>query len=340
MRRRGPIAAIVLGVFAALGCGGGGGGDDLRAGRLPTPDRTDTDASGEVGGEGEIEEGASESGVPGEGESTAPVAGELECDPTKPFGTPVLLLDPGQRSATPRLSSDELTLYFTADGASTDLFRATRASRSAAFGAPAPMTAQSSPSNDNDPAVSADHLTLFFHSGRSGNNELYMASRASTSIDFGAPALVPDVNDPTVGDAHAYYRSAGGGELFFTSLRGSATYRIHSAKKKGEGFETPAVVPGLFGAWNDWQPMVTEDGLTMLFASTRPEGQGLYDLWMAARASDGAAWGAPVPLTELNSAASEFAGWMSADRCRVYFSSSRDTEQSPMQRVYFAARPL
>jgi Tol biopolymer transport system component len=254
----------------------------------------------------------------------------------------VLLLDPALKSATPRLSHDELTIYFTSDnvGTGTDLLRAVRATKSDAFGTPATMTTQSSTSNDNDPAPSADHLSLFFHTGRAGNNDLWVTTRASTTADFGMPSAVPVVNDATAGDSHPYYRSGGGGELYFTSLRNaSPQYRVHVAKKNVTGFMAPAVVPELVGAWNDWQPMVTEDGLTMLFASDRPTAGSGFHLYTTSRASEADPWGTPQPITELTSTepgVMEFAGWLSADRCRIYFSSSRD---STLQRAYFASRP-
>lgn len=335
MRKWLSVAASALGILAVIDCGGEGDGLPDRSG-VGLPDRDSTTTSAEAGA-GDPD---ARPAFPDEGDATTPVNGDVECDPNKPFGTPQLVFDAATRSATPRLSADELTIYFTADGAATDLFRAVRPSRTARFGAPELMAAHSSPSNDNDPSVSLDHLTLFFQSNRSGNTELYYATRASLSVDFGAPSLVPDVNDPTVADAHAYYRAGGGGELWFVSLRGSANYRIHVAKKSGQGFGTPSAIVELSGAWNDWQPMVTEDGLAMVFASTRPNGLGGYDLWISTRVSDSAAWSDPTPLAELNSAANEFAGWLSPDRCRIYFSSSRDTTDNLVQRAYFAARPL
>lgn len=332
------LAVVVFGAFigATTSCGSGADSSDSQPG-LPPRTR-------EAGGGGGGGDGASDSGnltaFPIGQDSSTPV-NEAECDPSKPFGTPALLLAADLKSATPRLSHDELAIYFTSDNAttSTDLLRAVRTSRSASFGTPETMTTQSSASNDNDPAPSADHLSLFFHTGRGGNNDLWVATRASTSVDFGMPSAVPVVNDATAGDSHPYYRSAGGGELYFTTVRGgSTTYRIYVAKKNVAGFLAPAVIEELTGAWNDWQPMVTEDGLTMVFASDRPTAGSGFHLWTTNRASDNDAWGAPQKITELESAApaTDFAGWISADRCRIYFSSSRD---STIHRAYFASRP-
>ena len=336
MRGWSCLGAVVVAVIGAASCSSGSATPDDGS-TLPARPR-------DAGGGGDLD-GGGDSGnttvFPTDNDASTNV-NDKECDPAKPFGTPVLLLDPMAKSATPRLSHDELTIYFTADNAttSTDLFRAVRSSRSAAFGAAVTMTVQSSALNDNDPAPSADHLSVFFHTGRGGNNDLWVATRASTVNDFGMPSVVPNVNDATANDAHPYYRSAGGGELYLTSVRNaSPTYHIYVAKKNVAGFLPPTLINELQGAWNDYQPMVTEDGLTMLFASDRPTaGSGMH-LWISNRASENDPWGDPKKITELESTApaTDFAGWISADRCRIYFSSSRD---STIHRTYFASRPL
>lgn len=341
MKRLAALAAVAGAVAWTAGLASCSSGPDVPDSQANLPPRTRGSGSdSDGGGGGGSSDSGNLNGFPIETDSSTPVD-DGECDPKKPFGTPVMLLDANLKSATPRLSHDELTIYFTSDNTTTatDLFRAVRSSRSAAFGAPVTMTTQSSTANDNDPAPSADHLSLFFHTGRGGNNDLWVATRASTSADFGAPTAVPVVNDATLGDSHPYYRSGGGGELYFTSLRdASPTYHIHVAKKNVAGFVTPALIQELAGAWHDWQPMVTEDGLTMVFASDRPTAGSGYHLWISNRASASDAWGAPQKIAELESAAPamEFAGWISADRCRIYFSSSRD---SAVQRAYFASRP-
>jgi Tol biopolymer transport system component len=331
MRRAWAAAVFALG---AMHCGSG----KSDSGAVDLPDRSTTTNGGD-GGAGDA--GTDDSGFPPEGDATTNTSGDRACDPTKPFGAYSYVFDPAFRSSTPRLSPDELDIYFTsADATSStgsDLWHASRASKSAPWGTPEMMAKQSSPQNDNDPAVSSDELTLVFHSARTGNAELYWASRNSPMDDFGLPSLIPTVNDATVADAHAYLANDG---LYFVSMRGgSTTYRIHRAPKSGNGFGTPALVNELSGAWNDWQPMVTEDGLTMLFASDRPDAKALgnYDLWLASRASVKDPWGNLAPITELNSTDSDQAGWISADRCRIWFSSPRN---STVQHVYFASRPL
>jgi len=267
-----------------------------------------------------------------------------DCDLAKPFGPPVLVagLDPNASLATPRLSQDELTIYFTGrepdGGVTSELAMAERSSRTAPFGPVILLAAQSSLSNDNDPSVGIDHLSLWFHSGRTGNAELWFATRAKVADPWGAPALVPNVNGATA-EAHAYYRAANGGELWFVSQRGNEpTYDVYIAKRQGVGFAEPVLVPELSSTAEDWQPAPSEDGLRVLFASNRDGGAGGFDLWTAERGSVTAPFGAPKPIPELNSAANDFAGWMSADGCRVYFSSARDTVDG-RHRLWFAERP-
>jgi hypothetical protein len=331
VRRAACLAVGVAFAFPLLECAGGdANGDDLDIG---VPKRLD-------GAEAGVEDGPNTT----TDAKPAPPA----CNPQKPFGAPVLLagFDPSKPFATPRLSADELTIYFTTNVATPDgggatnseLCRATRASKNADFASPTVMNALSSLSNDNDPSVAADNLSLWFHSGRSGNAEIWAVTRGTPAEEWGEPMLVPNVNTPAP-EAHAYYRS-GAGELWF--VRQSATdYDIFVAKKNAIGFATPTEVKELNTVGSqEWQPHPSEDGLSVLFASDRPGGLGGFDLWIAKRASTNVPFGAPVPLTELNSTAADFAGWISTDGCRIYFSSTRGTPNEATHRLWFAARPL
>lgn len=67
----------------------------------------------------------------------------------------------------------------------------------------------------------------------------------------------------------------------------------------------------------------SNDGLTMLFHSTRPGGAGGTDIWMSTRSSTSAAWGAPVDVAALNSGAEDRGASLSGDGLTVYFGSTR-----------------
>lgn len=270
---------------------------------------------------------------------TNPMPG-AKCDLTKPFGAPMLVngLSTTQHFATPRLSSDERTIFFTTKvGTQSRIARAVRATGSTAFGPATVLDAQSSTSKDNDPSVSADGTMLFFSSERAGaKDKLYVALAPTAGASFGAPQMVTGVGSADADEQHPYFRVAGGGELWFSSTRGGQ-WEIWTAKKSGAGFATPVRVEELRNAEATRQPMVSEDGLTIVFASERAGGKGQRDLWTARRASATSAFGTPEVITSVNSAADEFAGWLSPDGCRLYFSSDRVTPK--LHNVYVATRP-
>jgi len=266
----------------------------------------------------------------------------MTCDLTKPFQAPTLVagLAPGQHYATPRLSKDELSVYFTMHDANgkSRLGRSVRASLAAPFGAPTVLDAPSSTAKDNDPSISADGASLWFSSERAGTNDkLYMASLVPGTAAFGAAVAVSTVSGSGSSvDQHPYFRVNGGGELWFSSTR-NGEWDIFVAKKNGAGFDAPKRVEELHATAASRQPMVTEDGLSILFASERPGGMGQRDLWTATRASVATPFGAPVALSTVNSAADDFAGFISNDGCRVYFSSDRAATK--VHSVYVATRP-
>jgi hypothetical protein len=322
----GPLALLLL------QCGGGdasSAGDDIA---LPT--RVD----GMTDGGPPIEDGPRTDAT-----AFAPDAPPPRCDPAKPFGAPVRLADFDAKAmrSTPRLTPDELAIYFTTNGADAgaDLSMAKRASTTAPF-AGETILAQSTPSNENDPMVAADQLSLWFHSNRAGTADIFLATRAATGAPFGTAAAVPGIDLPTANENHAYFRSEGS-ELWFISDRpGTAGgFDIYVATRTGTMFAAPARVAELSSAGQDWQPQPSEDGLTVLFASDRDGGAGKMDLWIAHRGSTAAPFAPPTPLTELNSPSVDQAGWLSADGCRIWFSSGRATADL-RQQIFFAQRPL
>jgi len=328
MRPWAVLASIAVGSSLALlfvQCGGddaAGGDDDL----LLLPDRVDSIDTGMIDGAFVVDASVPETA--------------RACDPAKPFAAPVRLaeFDALKVRATPRLSADELAIYFTTlgDAGGSDLGIASRPSKTTPFSGEK-ILSQSGPANDNDPSVGADHLTLWFHSARNGTADIFLASRTSTAADFGAAAPIAIDTDAS-NENHAYFRTATS-ELWFVSDRpGSAGYDIYLSARDGSAFTNPTRVNELSSDASDFQPQPSEDGLAVLFASDREGGMGKLDLWLARRASVKVPFGAPVPLTELNSPTIDQAGWLSADGCRIWFSSGRESNDL-VQQLFFAERP-
>ncbi|MBN2130714.1 MAG: PD40 domain-containing protein [Sedimentisphaerales bacterium] len=80
----------------------------------------------------------------------------------------------------------------------------------------------------------------------------------------------------------------------------------------------------IYTQFPELSPCISKDGLSLYFASYRPEGAGESDLYVATRASVGAPWDTVQNLgLRVNTTASEWGPCISADNLTLYFSSDR-----------------
>ena len=135
------------------------------------------------------------------------------------WGTPVAV---GELSSTggdgAPVLADPLTITIDSERATTlDLYIATRAAPGAAWGAPAALAELNSAQQEGNAMLSADKLVVYFDSNRSGDGELYVATRASATEPFSPPARIMELTssgadtDPWV--------SPDGRIMYFTSTR-------------------------------------------------------------------------------------------------------------------------
>jgi len=121
--------------------------------------------------------------------------------------------------------------------------------------------------------------------------------------------------------------SADGLSIWFTSNRpgGAGGYDVWTATRATvrSPWGVPTLVPGVSSTSNEFSIAVTADALTMFVSTDRPGGSGLRDLWMSQRNCASCAWGAPVPVTALNSVSSEEQPSISADGLEIVFTSAR-----------------
>lgn len=124
----------------------------------------------------------------------------------------------------PYLTRDSATLYFVRTvSAAQAVFRAT-GSITAGFANPSMVAELHGPTNDTDPVVSADGLTVFWGSDRAGglgDVDVWQAQRTTPSGVFGQPAPVPSVNTPGFDSPSDI--SADGCRLYLTSTRNGRT---------------------------------------------------------------------------------------------------------------------
>ncbi|MHC4517188.1 MAG: LamG-like jellyroll fold domain-containing protein [Planctomycetota bacterium] len=255
------------------------------------------------------------------------------------FGEPTNLgptVNSSVRDQRASISSDGLELYFHSERhgglGDHDLYLTTRSALDEPWGEPVNL---GPPVNTSDreggPRLSADDLSLLFHSNRpggSGGTDLHIATRPSKNDAWGVPAnLGPTVNS-SANDAGASI-SADGVELYFHSSRsgglGGADLYVATRLTIHDDWGEPMNLGSPVNTSDyDYSPNISSDRLTLFFYSTRPGGYGSTDIWMARRITIDAVWGEPVNLGPIiNSSSRDNAPAFSADGSMLYFYSDR-----------------
>ena len=122
---------------------------------------------------------------------------------------------------------------------------------------------------------SRDGLTIVFNSSRGGNQDLYMATRASTSDGFGTPVALPE---PINGSSNeACPTLANGNRLYFSSDRDDTAYDLYVSKLGPKGWSDPVNLgPDINrSGWLDEAVDFFEDedgNEVMIFTSRLPNG--------------------------------------------------------------------
>jgi hypothetical protein len=242
-----------------------------------------------------------------------PIVATGRCDPTKPFGAPELVTHFDPESTTTKsavLTSDELEVFYLRYVATGDwdLRHARRPSKDSAWG---PVTTEAmTPRPEGFLSITAAGKKLYFWTV--GQN--YRAVRAGTSDAFGAPATYSSPSAPWTfvvsSDDTAYFAKYGDG----------ATERfIHRASIDNSGFFASTAVPNIHVAGaNDSRAVLNASETVMYFASNRPGGRGLDDVWVARRASKQEEFGPGTHVRELSTDDPDYVTWASDDDCVVY----------------------
>jgi WD40-like Beta Propeller Repeat len=287
-------------------------------------------------------EAMADAGQPLEAGGDAAVA----CDPSKPFGVPMLLssLQSPDKEGGFRLLPGERTGFFwsSRDGGPgyINIYTTTRTDVLVPFGGVKLVDNVNVPMSLNmDPTATANGLTLIYRyrMGRtdSGIDQLFAAERADAASAFSNGTPVANVNVGGFNNVQPYVMPDGSA-LYFSSDR-AGDFDIYRAVRVGDTFGLPVAISELnaTGA-NEGDPLLTADELTIYFSSSRSAGLGRADIWMAQRADKGLMFGPPIDLMEINSAAMDAPTWLSPDGCRLYMSSERGDAGND---IYVALRP-
>ena len=239
--------------------------------------------------------------------------------------------DLGLNLWSPSLSAEGSTLFFSVNvnGVDEQIASATRDGRGTAFGPAAAVAGINAAGDDGTPLLSADGLSLYFYSTREGglgNRDVWLATRAAGAADFAAPTLVAGVNGPDLDHVPwvtpdeltmlwATDRSGGVGQLDIWIARRSF---------RSDGFSDAAPLNGVNSPSHEGRAVVSNDELTIYFASERPGGVGAMDLWVATRNDNANTFSQVTNLVGLNSSKLDQDPVLSADERELIFSSGRD----------------
>lgn len=244
------------------------------------------------------------------------------------FSAPAPLLDrdgwviEGQAAA---ISPDGLELYVARhEGPVYTLRVARRGSAAEAFAAPVPVPGIDPALEAHSPTIAAAGTLLFFRSDRdggTGDQDLWVAERAASGGAFGAPAPVVAVNS-AADDSSPW--SLDGLTLYFRSNRpggaGDNDLYIATRSRIDDPFDHIENLGAINSPQNDGGPVLSADGLELLFDSERPGGGGGEDIWHATRPDRDASFAAPRNVVELNSTSDDSDPALSGDGTTLYLS--------------------
>ncbi|TAH38084.1 MAG: DUF1028 domain-containing protein [Planctomycetota bacterium] len=192
-----------------------------------------------------------------------------------PFGAAVDVpgLDiPGFAWSDLWVSADELRVVFsgTESGAGVErLYRSQRTSTALRFDAPLPVAELNSDLNDGGPWLSADELTLYFHSARDGGFDLWRAERLSPEAFWFPPVKLADLSGAD--DEQFPAPVDGGTRLLYALGAPGVPLGIHYGVLPAEGdFTSAGPLPGVMHALVTSEVAATVVGDELWYSSLQP----------------------------------------------------------------------
>jgi hypothetical protein len=157
---------------------------------------------------------------------------------------------------------------------------------------PVPIPGVNTGSDESDPSLTADRLTIVFISDRPGGlggDDLYLGTRGAVTEPFTVTPLTA-LSSPAQDRSPEI--SVDGGTLYFTSSRNGG-YDVYVSTLAGGAWSAPQRVDALSSGATEGDVAISPDGLTAIV-----ERSGA--LYFATRPSIGAMFGAPVLVPELD----------------------------------------
>lgn len=268
-----------------------------------------------------------------------------KCDRSKPFGGATRVAGGvstnNDDESDARVSVDERTIVFSSDRGTNPkrnrFWTATRASASADFGA-ASLLLEDPTEPVYDATFGPTGLTVVFQAGGfSTPARLRFAMRANVGGPFTAAIDLPGANGAQTDERDPSLTTDGKRLVFTRNAPGGTSDIFFATTLDQKSITNVAPIAELNGGSNERDPVLTQEGLEIFFASDRLAGAGKMRIFHATRKSTSAPFGTPTPLTELAGTLQyEAPTWTSPDGCVLYFSSDRSSTSID---VYRAVRP-
>jgi hypothetical protein len=201
---------------------------------------------------------------------------------TDPWGTPTLVapLSFGFNNQSPEVTSDGLTMFLASKLASSataeDIYMATRADRSSAWGVPVIVSELSSSDSDSGSAPSDDLLTIVMNRLINSQSDLFISTRVTTADPWGAPVAIGEL-DSALDDTSAMLTPDKLTVYFGSTIGGGGDLYIATRPTVNDTFSAPSPITELDVDYvYDGEPWLSPDGHDIYFTSGRSGTFGIY----------------------------------------------------------------
>jgi hypothetical protein len=207
----------------------------------------------------------------------------------EPWGPPqnVAELNSADEDQSPGVSSDGLTMYFSSrrasplGGTSSNIWMATRARRSDAWGTPTFVAELSTAMDEFEPQPDETGLLLVLYRDLgNGNRDVLESTRATGAEPWGTPVALANIDG--AGDERSPCLRDAGRELWFSSDRDAGVAGVQDifmARRATASDDFPAgtAASELNTSGGDDDPWISPDGHVLIFSSDRDGNPEIYE---------------------------------------------------------------
>jgi Tol biopolymer transport system component len=193
------------------------------------------------------------------------------------------------------------------------------------FGPAQPLTPLNTPSDDDDPTITADGLEIYFASQRFGTRDIFVATRDALADPWGPPSRVAELSTSAHEDSPNI--TPDGLVMLLSSDRpggpGTGDIYITSRTDRTSPWQPPQLVTELSTPAHEKGASFASTRLEVFLHAELADGSGSRDLYRATRASLSSPFSAPVNVTEVNSAAYDGNPMVAGGDLALWFDSER-----------------